>query len=75
MEHIPKEIRKLIEKKYNKYLLNTIIRLNNVQIFLYWIYWFQSKELLEYTNLLFPNEYEKNNKRILKYSHSESKKS
>ena len=58
---------------YNKYLLNTGIRFNNVQIFLYWIYWFQGKGLLEYTDLVFPNEYKKNNKMILKYFHSDLK--
>ena len=32
----------------------------------YWIYWFNVKRLLESTNLFSPNDYEKNEKIILK---------
>ena len=39
VEHISKEIKRIIAKKYhNKYLQNTNIRFNNMWTFLYWIY-------------------------------------
>ena len=40
-----------------------------LRIILYWIYWFFTKTLkifLDYTNLLSPREYEKNDKIVLK---------
>ena len=40
----PKKNRKFTRKKrYNKYLQNITILLNNVWIFLHWIYWFHVK--------------------------------
>ena len=45
------------------------IRFNNMWIILYWIYSFYAKRknLLDYKNLVSPNEYEKNDRVILKY--------
>ena len=54
VEHIPKEIN------------NASIRYDNVGILLHWIYWFILKSLLDYTNLISLNDYEKNDKIILK---------
>ena len=34
------------------------------------VYWFQSKRLLDYTNLFSPNDYKKNDKIILKHFQS-----
>ena len=63
VEHILKEIKKFIRKKYhNKYLQNTSIKFYNVRIFLYWIYCFyiKNKILFDYTNLSPPNKNQKN---------------
>ena len=58
------------KKKYhNKFLLNTRIQFDNVWILLYQIYWCYVKILLNYRYLFSPNEYEKNDKIILKYFH------
>ena len=55
------------QKYHNKYLQKTSIRFNNVWILLNWNYRFCAKRLLDYTNLCSPNEYERNDKIILKY--------
>ena len=68
VEHIPKEIIKFIEQKsiINKFLQNTTIRFDNV-----WIgfvdFMLIGKSLLDYSNLLSPNDYEKNDKKTRKY--------
>ena len=51
VEHIPKEIRKVLRNK-NIEIINSM---------------FQRKRLLEYANLFSPNEYEKNDEIILRY--------
>ena len=42
---------------------------NNVWMLFYRVYWFyvKKKKFIGYTNLFFPNDYEKNDKIILKY--------
>ena len=71
VEHIPKEIKKLIG---NKYITTNIYRIQEYDSimcgyfcigFIYFI--LKGKSLLEYTNLFSPNDYEKNDKIILKY--------
>ena len=57
----------LEQKHHNIYLWNTSRQFDNVQILLYWFFMLKVKSLLDYTNLLPLNEYEKNDKRILKY--------
>ena len=70
VEHISKEIKKLIgnKKHQNKYLYNTSNWFNNVWIifigFLDCI--LKCKGLLHYTSLFSPNQYEENHKTILK---------
>ena len=70
IEHIPKEVKKFIGK-------NIIINIYRLQAF-FWIrcrycciefidFMLKDKNLLDYTNLFSPNEYEKNDKIILKY--------
>ena len=71
IEHISKEIRKLIESK------NIIINIYRIQAYHsiicgYFCFEFidfmlKDKILIEYTNLLSPNKHEKNDKIILKY--------
>ena len=71
VEHIPKETKKIIRNK------NIIINIHRIQaynsimygyFFIGFFYFILSGEsLLEYTNLFSPNEYEKNDKVILKY--------
>ena len=67
VEHTPKEIQKFVGNKniYSTQAYNSII-------FGYFCIGFidfmlKGKSLLEYTNLFSPNDYEKNNKIILKY--------
>ena len=71
VEHIPKEIRKIIG---NKNIIENTYRIQAYDSIIcrYFCIWFidfilKSKSLLEYTNLFSPNDYEKNDKIILKY--------
>ena len=69
-EHIPKEIKKIIK---NKNIVTNIYRIlaydSICRYFCVGFINFMSKDkhLLDYTNLFSPNEYEKNDKIILKY--------
>ena len=71
VEHIPKEIKKSIGNKNITTNIYRIQRYNAVMSgyfcigFIYFM--LKRKSLLGYTSLLFPNEYQKNNKKILKY--------
>ena len=56
VEHIPKEIKKFIG---NENIIRNIYRIFVLDL--------EGKSLLDYTNLFSPNEYEKNDKKILKY--------
>ena len=69
-EHIPKKIRKLIG---NKNVITNVYRLqayNSIVCGYFCIrfidFMLKGKSLLEYTNLFSPNDYEKNDKIILK---------
>ena len=70
VEHIPKEIRKLIE---NKNMITNIYRIQAYNsICGYFCIGFidfmvKGKSLLDYTNLFSSSEYKKNDKTILKY--------
>ena len=70
VEHNPKEIRKFIR---NKSIITTIYRIQAYDSIMCGYFWnafinfVKGKSLLEYTNLLSPNEYKKNDKIILKY--------
>ena len=71
VEHIPKEIRKLIG---NKNITTNIYRTQAYDLIMcgYFCIGFinfmlKGKSLLEYKNLFSPNEYEKNDKIILKH--------
>ena len=71
VEHIPKEIRKLIK---NKNITPNIYRIQAYHSIMcgYFRIWFidftlKGKSLLEYTNLLSLNDYENNDKIVLKY--------
>ena len=71
VEHIPKEIKKFIG---NKSLIRNIYRIQAYDSIMcgYFCIGFigfmlKGKSLLEYTNLFSPNDYEKNDKIILKY--------
>ena len=71
VEHIPKEIRKFVG---NKNIITNIYRVqayNSIMCGYFCIgfvdFMLNGKSLLEYTNLFSPNEYEKNDKMILKY--------
>ena len=70
VEHIPKEIRKFIR---NKSIITSIYRIQAYDSIMCgyfciaFINFIKGKRLLEYTNLLSPNEYKKNDKIILKY--------
>ena len=71
VEYIPKEIEKLIENKdiitniYGRKAFDSIMCgyfcIGFVDFML------KDKSLLDYTNLFYPNDYEKNNKIIIKY--------
>ena len=71
VEHIPKETRKFIRNKTIKTNIYRIQAYNSVMCGYFCIgfidFMFKGKTLLEYTNLFFPNDYEKNDKMILKY--------
>ena len=71
VEHIPKEIKKFIG---NKNIITNIYRIQAYDSIMcgYFCIGFidfmlKGKSLLEYTNLFSPNDYEKNDKIILKY--------
>ena len=71
VEHIPKEIKKFIG---NKNIITNIYRIQAYDSIMcgYFCIGFidfmlKGKSLLDYTNLFFPNDYEKNDKVILKY--------
>ena len=71
VEHILKEIKKSIE---NKYAVTNIYRAQAYDSIMCWYFCIgfidfilKSKILLDYTNLFSPNDYEKNDKTILKY--------
>ena len=71
VEHIPKEIKKVIEIKNVK---TNIYRIQTYDSIIYGYFcigfidfMLRGKRLLEYTNLFSPNENEKNDKIILKY--------
>ena len=70
-EHIPKEIKKFIG---NKNIIANIYRIqayNSIMCRYFSIgfidFMLKGKSLLDYTNLFSPNDYEKNDKIILKY--------
>ena len=71
VEHVPKEIKKLIG---NKNIITNIYRIQAYDsimcgyVFIRFIdFMLKGKRLLDYTNLFSPNECEKNDKIILKY--------
>ena len=71
VEHILKEIKKFIE---NKCVVTNIYRAQAYDSIMCWYFCIgfidfilKSKILLDYTNLFSPNDYEKNDKTILKY--------
>ena len=71
VEHIPEEVRKVIG---NKNITTNIYRIpayDSVMCGYFCIglidFMLKGKNLLEYTNVFFPNQYKKNNKVILKY--------
>ena len=71
VEHIPKEIRKLIG---NKNITTNIYRTQAYDLIMcgyfrigFINFMLKGKSLLEYKNLFSPNEYEKNDKIILKH--------
>ena len=71
VEHIPKEIKKMIG---NKNIITNIYRIqvyNSIMCECFYIgfidFMLKGKSLLDYTNLFYPNDYENNNKIILKY--------
>ena len=71
VEHIPKEIKKFIG---NKNIITNIYRIqayNSIMCGYFCIgfidFMLKGKSLLDYTNLFSPNDYEKNDKIILKY--------
>ena len=57
----------LEQKHHSIYLWNTSRHFDNVQILLYWFFMLEVKSLLDYTNLQPLNEYEKKDKKVLKY--------
>ena len=71
VEHIPKEIKKLIRNKNiitNIYGIQTYNSLMCGYFYIGFIdFMLKGKILLNHINLLFPNDYEKNDKIILKY--------
>ena len=70
VEHIPKEIRKLIENKNVKTNISRIQTYHSIMFRYFCIgfndFMFKGKRLLEYTNLFSAIEYEKNDKAIPK---------
>ena len=71
VKHIPKWIKKNHQKQkyHNKHLCDTTIQFENVWILCirFIDFMLKDKNLLDYSNLFSPNEYEKNDKIILKY--------
>ena len=72
VEHIPKEIKKFIG---NENIITNIYRIQAYDSTIcgylcigFIDFMLKGKSLLDYTNLFFPNEYEKNDKIIVKYS-------
>ena len=65
VKHIPKENQKIIE---NKNIRTNIYRIQTCNSTMYWFYWFwaKGKSLVDYTDLFSSNDYEKNDKIILK---------
>ena len=70
-EHIPKEIRKFIENKNIKTNIYRAQGYDSIMCGYFCIgfinFMLKCKSLLEYINLFSPNDYEKNNKIIVKY--------
>ena len=71
VEHIPKEIKKYIG---NKNIITAIYRIeayDSITCGYLWVIDFtlKSKSLLDYTHSFSPNDYEKNNKILLKYNY------
>ena len=71
VEHIPKEIKKIIG---NKNIITNIYRIQAYDSIMYGCFcigfielMLKGKRLLEYTNLFSPNDYDKNDKIILKH--------
>ena len=71
VEHIPKEIKKLIENKNIITNIYGIQTYNSIMCRYFCIgfiaFMLKGKSLLDYTNLFSPNDYEKNDKIRLKY--------
>ena len=71
VEHVPKDIKKLIGNKNITTNIYGIQSYDSIMCGYFCIGFFdfmlKSKGLLEYTNLFSPNDYEKNDKTILKY--------
>ena len=71
VEHIPKEIKKFIGNKNMITNIYTIQAYNSIMCGYFCItfidFMLKGKSLLDYTNLFSPNDYEKNDKMILKY--------
>ena len=70
-EHIPKEIRKFVGKKYIVTNIHRIQAYDSRMCGYFCIgfidFMLKGQSLLEHTNLFSPNDYEKNDKTILKY--------
>ena len=71
VEHLPKDIKKFIR---NKNIVTNIYRIQAYNSIMYGYFcigfidfMLKGKKLLDYTNLFYPNEYEKNDKIIQKY--------
>ena len=71
VEHIPKEIKKFIGNKNMITNIYTIQAYNSIMCGYFCItfidFMLKGKSLFDYTNLFSPNDYEKNDKMILKY--------
>ena len=71
IKHIPKEIKKLIGNKnitVNYYIIQAYNSITCVYFCIMFIdFMLKGRSLLEYTKLSSPNEYEKNDKIILRY--------
>ena len=71
VEHIPKEIRKLIGNKNTVTIIYRIQAYNSIVCVYFCIgfidFMLKDKSLLEYTNLFSRNQYKKSDKIILKY--------
>ena len=71
VEHIPKEIRKFIRKKNVTTNTYRIQAYDSIMCWYFCIgiidFMFKGKSLLEYTNFFSHNEYQENDKTILKY--------